>query len=899
MKQKYRIICVAGCITLGVLLLIPQEKTTGKSPAVVSDRKRPAKPSYETFNRNVAPDPVQSNTDAPASNDIPEGVIAVTGVLSLADLLGNSQPVDSTDNSSTGKRVAELSGGGNKRGVSHGTYQGPLPEDSRRALKAEAKVLHEKFGKERLQLEAKARSREIPLSIQDEQGRQVTLGAFDDEDEPVFTTGADASCADTIGADELWPSGSVIVTDIPSGGARFSWPTGTSGLSLTGAGQMIRIWENDGGVFQTHGQLNGRVTQVDSGTDVNFDGLPDFGTDIDGDGIYDFEEDSHATQVAGTAIASGDQAPFSVNTGSTIETWDLGPLLRGAAYGADMRSFHQLDFNAEFNDEAAGDPMNGVPPAVLSNLSLGTVSGFINTGTVASPVWRWYGPSLAGATEDYKFGAYLSSGDFSARQLDIRASTAPNDLMVLATGNAREQGPGGPTTYYIGSSATTSTVTRDWNNGDTGGFDSLPSSACAKNVLSVGAATSLEWNGAGPAVVAPSATSFSSSGPTDDGRIKPEVVACGSRTGSESRNLFGFTGLFSASFDPSNPTADAVSSGSQGTSFASPSATGALALVLQRRNQARPEWYAATNNFPVRSATLRALAVHTATPVQSAGESALPASYAGPDFRHGYGIMNALAATKLMEADALSGDWDPVAVDGDPVDLGAKPFVKEVFMEQNSFVDFNVTAVGNQPIKVTIAWTDPAGAAQTGTTVDPTAKRLVQDLDLRVYPPGVGTFNPDATTNIFKPWILQPDVTLERDTIRNSPATTGNDDTNNVEQVYINAPTTNGVYKVRVTSRNALPVAGQWVSITLSGVQVPAVNFTISNFSQIPGSNPPSWNISFNAVVGGVYYLQGSNNLTTWSNLSAPIIARTENVTTVVTAPPGASAFFWRFARVY
>jgi hypothetical protein len=62
-------------------------------------------------------------------------------------------------------------------------------------------------------------------------------------------------------------------------------------------------------------------------------------------------------------------------------------------------------------------------------------------------------------------------------------------------------------------------------DGGANGFDCLPQSQVAKNTLIVGAVNDVTIDPYGNADV--SAASFSSSGPTDDGRVKPDVVANG------------------------------------------------------------------------------------------------------------------------------------------------------------------------------------------------------------------------------------------------------------------------------------------------------------------------------------------------------------------------------------
>src|SRR5690606_10391855 len=88
--------------------------------------------------------------------------------------------------------------------------------------------------------------------------------------------------------------------------------------------------------------------------------------------------------------------------------------------------------------------------------------------------------------------------------------------------------PGGtPFSYFLGFSTNVSTAARVWKDGDDGGYDTLPPTAVAKNILTVGACYDIPGGYSSPddVVIAP----FSAFGPTDDGRIKPEIVAAGIR----------------------------------------------------------------------------------------------------------------------------------------------------------------------------------------------------------------------------------------------------------------------------------------------------------------------------------------------------------------------------------
>jgi serine protease AprX len=103
--------------------------------------------------------------------------------------------------------------------------------------------------------------------------------------------------------------------------------------------------------------------------------------------------------------------------------------------------------------------------------------------------------------------------------------------------------------------------------------------------------------------------SFSSLGPTFDGRIKPEVVAPGVNNVVASIN---------------SPTAYSRNSG---TSFATPIVAGIAALIVQ----AHPDW----TNLMVREALMKSASHHTT-----------------PDVRRGWGVVNTIAAIDFSFSDS-------------------------------------------------------------------------------------------------------------------------------------------------------------------------------------------------------------------------------------------------------
>ncbi len=191
--------------------------------------------------------------------------------------------------------------------------------------------------------------------------------------------------------------------------------------------------------------------------------------------------------------------------------------------------------------------------------------------------------------------------------------------------------------------------------------------ATAKNVISVGATDSS--NG--------SVASFSSFGPTRDGRLKPEIVAPGCQTGGD--------GGITSTVPPSHYAALC------GTSMSTPAVAGVIALGLERFSELRP---GEADPLP---STLKALLCHTATDI---GEP-------GPDYQSGFGAVDTARFVEHVES-AL--------------------FVEDSVSDRAA-ARYDVTvAPGDPEIAVTLAWSDPPASLAA-------AVQLVNDLDLVLVDP--------------------------------------------------------------------------------------------------------------------------------------------------------------------
>ena len=250
-------------------------------------------------------------------------------------------------------------------------------------------------------------------------------------------------------------------------------------------------------------------------------------------------------------------------------------------------------------------------------------------------------------------------GDYSdwSALLDEFAYVYSNYLHVLAAGNdGRESYPEQQAT----------------------GLDQLTGSTTAKNVLTVG---SFSMNDTG---TNKGATDFSSAGPTNDFRIKPEVCGLGENLGV-------------AAWAQDEPAATDRYRASSGTSFASPAVAGGVALLQQLHKS--------TFDTYMDGAAMKALLCHTADDITEwAGQD-----ITGPDVKTGYGAVNLEKAALLIKKD----EKETLTIHNFELDQG-----------ETETLYFQTTAVGGL-LSATLSWYDPPAAFYASNT-------LINDLDLRI-----------------------------------------------------------------------------------------------------------------------------------------------------------------------
>lgn len=361
----------------------------------------------------------------------------------------------------------------------------------------------------------------------------------------------------------------------------------------------------------------------------------------------DFE--SHATHVTGTILAAG------VNAAA-----------RGMAPQASALTYY---FNNDISEMSAA--ANAPEPLIISNHSYGAVTGW----SLLNGTWTWYGNPSISTEEDYRHGFYSQR----TKNIDALAYLSPYYTIVWAAGNDRFDTGNG-------------TRPADCNRGT--GYDCIISDAVGKNIITVGAVQKV-INYTSPASVVMS--HFSSWGPTDDGRIKPDLVGAGMDIFSTNAN-----GVNGYEF-------------STGTSMATPNVTGSLMLLQELYGKLHAGKF-------MKAATLKALAIHTA---KEAGPKP------GPDYQFGWGLLDVEAGADFLVAE-------------NTID---KLLLEERLLNEENF-ELVIQPQANKKITITLSWTDPEGTPVIAS-LDPLDKMLVNDLDVRLI---------DEDGLVILPWSLNPSV---------------------------------------------------------------------------------------------------------------------------------------------
>ncbi|TWP29833.1 T9SS type A sorting domain-containing protein [Apibacter muscae] len=429
----------------------------------------------------------------------------------------------------------------------------------------------------------------------------------------------------------------------------------------------------------------------------------------------------HSTHVTGTIIGGG-YSPAADNLPQGYS--------KGMAPNAHVKSFDYSNDLSEMTEFAQKGYL-------VSNHSYG-ISALNAKGRPVFELNSWV------------FGAY----DFTSYKLDQLAYLNKYYQMVIAAGNDREN--------YLKI------------NPEKDGYELILNYGVAKNVLTIGAVEEIiNYNDPKNVKI----STFSNFGPTDDGRIKPNIVAKGVSvysTGNLSDNSYIFL---------------------NGTSMATPSITGSI-LLLQQYNHK-------LNSKYLTSASIRGLLQHSA---KEAG------SYDGPDYIYGWGLADIGAAAQII------------------TDKNKKSILEENQLNNRSTYIKKIKASGAIPLQISISWTDPENKNYNGDILglstgkfiagvkDPDQVNLVNDLDIKV----TQINNEGQVIVTYYPWRLnkfQPSLPAKND---------GTNDVDNFERIDI--PNPNGEYLITISHKGNLTNNSQDYTLIVTGPSMETVETVEEEF---------------------------------------------------------------------
>lgn len=262
------------------------------------------------------------------------------------------------------------------------------------------------------------------------------------------------------------------------------------------------------------------------------------------------------------------------------------------------------------------------------------------------------------------------------------------------------------------------------------GFHSVARYSNSKNIMVVGNVDDLPNGYSSPADII--LDKRSSKGPTHDGRIKPDIVANGvdvwSACGWGADKIVYYSG----------------------TSMSGP-VVAATAGLLQEL------YYKTHENIFMRSSTVKALLINSAFEAGNAD---------GPDYKFGWGLLNAEGAAETIIADSLYSHG----------------LIREITCKSSDTVQLSFKVRNPEKARVTLAWHDdaPAGDEKIESPV------LINDFDMEVT----------TSTGTLKPWVRDQTKPLK------DPATRGDNSIDNVERIDLHELKAGDLIRVKISCKN-------------------------------------------------------------------------------------------------
>lgn len=423
-----------------------------------------------------------------------------------------------------------------------------------------------------------------------------------------------------------------------------------TGAGVTGNGMTIYQWDA-GNVLASHQEMTGRVNNPD-----------DENTDIA----------QHSTAIASIIMAAGVESQY-----------------KGLAPDANLTAYSNANNFAEIAEVSAIDT-----DYIVSNHSYGWVAGWRQGDYGNGNGWYWFGYPDVSTDESLLLGLYSPLDT----NFDEIAENAPQHLIIKSAGNHRGYAPENIDSYYaLDENDEWLSFTGDIPPANCAytGYDCLPYGSVAKNILLVGSIEPINGRYSGASSV--EVSSFSAFGPTDDGRIKPDVVAQGGLVDTADSNAD-----------------DAYLNGVSGTSASAPCVTGVAALLQQL--------YYEKNGSYMNASLLKALLINT---TNETGE------FEGPDYQYGWGLIDTAQAAQLILSE----------------DAHLAIFKTETLSDGESH-QISCVPANWGTIRATLVWIDPA-YQNDDFSLNNRTPNLVNDLDLKLIAP-------DATTTL--PWTLDPET---------------------------------------------------------------------------------------------------------------------------------------------